>query len=122
MSPITTAGGEASTRLTAVLGPAAMTRADPSTGGTAHQPGNIAKKWEREDAADDALAVATGATQPVRHRLHERLHQHDIDHGGLVDNQQVTVERVVVATVEAAALRFKSPSNFPAERADSHCR
>jgi hypothetical protein len=29
--------------------------------------------------------------------------QHDIDHGGLVDNQQVTVERVVVATLEAAA-------------------
>src|ERR1700730_4050913 len=82
----------------------------------------IAKKWEREDAADDARAVAAGATQPVRHRLHQRLHQHDIDHGGLVDNQQVTVERVVVATVEAAALRVTSPSNFPAERADSHCR
>jgi hypothetical protein len=41
----------------------------------------------------------------VRHCPHERLHQHDIDHGGLVDNQQVTVERVVVATLEAAALR-----------------
>ena len=40
----------------------------------------------------------------VRHRLHERLHQHDIDHGGLVDNQQVAVERVVVAALEAAAL------------------
>jgi hypothetical protein len=30
----------------------------------------------------------------VRHGLHERLHQHDIDHGGLVDDQQVTIERV----------------------------
>ena len=41
---------------------------------------------------------------PVRHRLHQRLHQHDVDHGGLVDHQQVTVERVVVAALEAAAL------------------
>ena len=65
-------------------------------------------------------AVA-GATQPVRHRLHERLHQHDIDHGGLVDNQQVTVERVVVATVEAAALRVKSPSNFPEQVISISC-
>ena len=32
------------------------------------------------------------------------MHQHDINHGGLVDNQQVTVERVVVAALEAAAL------------------
>ena len=28
-----------------------------------------------------------------------------IDHRGLIDNQQVTVERVSVATLEAAALR-----------------
>ena len=41
---------------------------------------------------------------PVRYRLHERLHQHDVDHGRLVDNQQVAVERVVVAAFEAAAL------------------
>jgi hypothetical protein len=30
--------------------------------------------------------------------------QHDVDHGGLVDNQQVAVERVFVAALEAAAL------------------
>src|SRR6185312_5085929 len=41
----------------------------------------------------------------VGYCLHERLHQHDIDHRGLVDNQQVTIERVVVATFEAATLR-----------------
>ena len=40
----------------------------------------------------------------VRHRLHERLHQHDIHHRGFVDDQQVTVERIVVATLEAATL------------------
>jgi len=37
----------------------------------------------------------------VRHRLHECLHQHDVDHGGLGDNKKVTVERVVVAPLEA---------------------
>ena len=41
---------------------------------------------------------------PARQCFHERLHQHNIDHGSLVDNQQVTVERVIVATLEAAAL------------------
>ena len=41
----------------------------------------------------------------VRYRFHERLHQHDIDHGSLVDHQQVAVEWVVVAALEAAALR-----------------
>ena len=40
----------------------------------------------------------------VRHRLHQRLHQHDIDHRGLVDDQQVAVERVVGVALEAAAL------------------
>jgi hypothetical protein len=40
----------------------------------------------------------------VRCRLHERLHQHDVDHRGLINNQQVAVERVVVAALEAAAL------------------
>jgi hypothetical protein len=39
----------------------------------------------------------------VRHRFHEGLHQHDIDHGCLVDHQQVAVERVVVAAFETAA-------------------
>ena len=41
----------------------------------------------------------------IRHRLHQRLHQHDIDHGGLVDDQQVTVELVIAVALEAAALR-----------------
>src|ERR1700676_1158434 len=40
----------------------------------------------------------------VGYRPHERRHQEDIDHGGLVDNQEVTIERVVVAALEAPAL------------------
>ena len=39
----------------------------------------------------------------VRHRLHERLHQHDIDHRGFVDHQQVAIERIILAALEAAA-------------------
>ena len=50
------------------------------------------------DVADDQQRGMVG------HRLQQRLHQHDIDHGGLVDDQQVAVERVVVAAFEAAAL------------------
>jgi hypothetical protein len=40
----------------------------------------------------------------VRNCLHQRLHQHDVDHGGLVDHQQVAIERVVVAALEATTL------------------
>src|SRR6202022_2911514 len=40
----------------------------------------------------------------IRYRFHERLHEHDVDHGCLVDHQQVAVERVVVTALEAAAL------------------
>ena len=50
------------------------------------------------DVADDQ------ESGPVRHCLHKRLHQHDVDHGGFVNHQQITVERVVVAALEAAAL------------------
>jgi hypothetical protein len=39
----------------------------------------------------------------VRDRLQESLHQHDVDHGRLVDHQQVALERIVLAAFEAAA-------------------
>src|SRR5262245_34063065 len=38
----------------------------------------------------------------VGHRFQECLHQHDVDHRGLVDHQQVAIERIVVAAFEAA--------------------
>ena len=41
------------------------------------------------DVADDQQGGLVG------YGLQQRLHQHDIDHGGLVDDQQVAVERVV---------------------------
>jgi len=38
------------------------------------------------------------------HRLHQRLHQQHIDHRALVDDQQITVERVLVVALEAEGL------------------
>jgi hypothetical protein len=38
----------------------------------------------------------------IGNRPHQRLHQHDIDHRRLVDDQQVALERVVVTALEVA--------------------
>ena len=40
----------------------------------------------------------------VGDRFHERLHQHDVDHRGLVDHEQIAVERIVGVAFEPAAL------------------
>lgn len=40
----------------------------------------------------------------VRDRLHQCLHQHDIDHRGLIDDQQIAVERIIAVAFEAAIL------------------
>ena len=40
----------------------------------------------------------------VRRRLHQRLHQHDVDHGGLVDHEQIAIEGIVGVAFEPAAL------------------
>ena len=47
----------------------------------------------------------------VGDRLQQRLHQQDIDHGRLVDDQQVACERVVAAAFEAAGfgIDFEQP-------------
>ena len=40
----------------------------------------------------------------IRRRLHQRLHQHDVDHGGLVDHEQIAIEGIVGVAREPAAL------------------
>ena len=40
------------------------------------------------------------------YRLEKRLHQENIDHRGLVDDQQIAIERVVVAALKSAPLRI----------------
>jgi hypothetical protein len=47
----------------------------------------------------------------VRHRLQERMHQRDIDHRRLVDDEQVAVQRVILRAPEAAVHRigFQKP-------------
>ena len=59
------------------------------------------------DVADDQHGRIVG------NRLQERLHQHDVHHGGLIDNQQVAMERIVTAALETAGLRIdlKQPMN-----------
>src|SRR5579862_3509701 len=42
----------------------------------------------------------------VRNSLEQRLHQKDIDHRRFVDDQQAAIERIVLATFEAAAPRI----------------
>ena len=37
-------------------------------------------------------------------RFHERLHQHDVDHRGLVDDEQIAIEGIVGVAFEPAAL------------------
>ena len=38
----------------------------------------------------------------IGHCPQERLHQHDIDHRGLVDYQRVAIERIVLAALKTA--------------------
>ena len=47
----------------------------------------------------------------VRRCLHQRLHQKHVDHRGLVDNQQVAVEAIVLVAFEPAAfgVHFEKP-------------
>src|SRR5215813_9608562 len=60
-----------------------------------------------------SMSPTTSKAGFIGHRFHERLHQHDIDHGSLVDNQQIAVQRVVVATLETASLgiNLEQPMN-----------
>ena len=58
------------------------------------------------DVADDQ------ESGPVRYCLHERLHQHDVDHAGFVNHQQITVERVVVAAFKAPTFGSTSSSRW----------
>ena len=46
----------------------------------------------------------------VGHRLHQRLHQQHIDHGGFVDDQQIAVQRIVLVALESAALADRLPA------------
>ena len=40
----------------------------------------------------------------IGHRLQQRIHQHHIDHGGLVDHEEITIERVFLILAEATCL------------------
>ena len=54
--------------------------------------------WQLVDIADDQQR------RVIRRRFHQRLHQHDIDHRGLVDDEQIALEGIVGVAFETAAL------------------
>ena len=53
--------------------------------------------WQLVDIADDQQR------RVVWRRFHERLHQHDIDHRGLVDDEQIAIEGIVSVAFEPTA-------------------
>ncbi len=64
-----------------------------------------------EDGKSQAITTFTLVDIPVDqqsgtigHCLQQRLHQHDIDHRRLVDDEEVAVERIVAVAFEAAGL------------------
>jgi len=71
-----------------------------------HSPGgdDIGQHLSRPDRRKLVDIADDQQSGPFRDRAHQRPHQHDVDHGGFVDEEQVTVERVVAAALEAPAL------------------
>jgi hypothetical protein len=57
----------------------------------------------------------------VRDRFHERLHQHDVDHGGLVDHEQITIEGIVGIAFEPAAPGIDLKQPVDRLRLDARC-
>jgi len=57
-----------------------------------------ADRGELIDVADDQQRGIIGD------RLHQRLHQHDVHHRGLIDDQQLAFERVIAAAFEPSCL------------------
>src|SRR5207248_10826230 len=74
------------------------------TTGTASDEIMSASIWPGPTEGSWSMSPTINRAAWVRHCLHERLHQHDIDHGGLVDNQEVAIGVVVLAAPEAATL------------------
>ena len=59
-------------------------------------PGPTDGSWSISPTISSAASSGTAFSK--------RLHQHDIDHRRLVDDQQIAVERIVGVALEAAAL------------------
>ena len=88
---------------------------DPARGGL---PEHLGEAHDRDDArADEVGQYLPGSDgrqlvdiaddqqrRVIRRRLHQRLHQHDVDHGGLVDHEQIAIEGIVGVAFEPAAL------------------
>jgi len=85
-------------------------------------PEYLVKPCDRHDAARDD--ICEGLTGPDRgqlidiadeehgrmvgHRLQQRIHQRHVDHGGLVDHEEITVERAFLIPAEAPCLGIEA--------------
>jgi len=57
--------------------------------------------WQLVDITDDKKR------RMIRDGLEQRLHERDIDHGGLVDDQQIALEWIFIIALEAEGLRVE---------------
>ena len=78
-----------------------------------HLPGSDGRQLV--DVADDEQR------RVVRRRLRQPLHQYDVDHRGLVDNEQIAVEGIVAVAFEPAALGIDLQEPLDCLRRDA-CR
>src|ERR1700720_4396273 len=90
--------------------------ADPAVGGLAkdfgqahdrHRAGSddVGQDLTRADGGELVDVADDQQRGMVGDGPHQRLHQQDVDHGGLVDDQQIAFERVVAVPFEPAAFR-----------------
>ena len=75
------------------------------TTGTAPEPMMSARTWPGPTEGSWSTSPTISSAAWSGHRPQQRVHQQDIDHGGLVHDQQIAVERVVLVRAEAARLR-----------------
>src|SRR5271163_5252703 len=74
------------------------------TTGTAPESMMSAKHLPRPDRRELVDIADDKQRGIVRCRLHQSLHQHDVDHRGLVDDQQIAIEGIVGVALEPPAL------------------
>ena len=80
------------------------------TTGTAPEPMMSASTWPGPTDGSWSTSPTRINAAWSRHRLQQRVHQRHVDHRGLVDDEQVAVQRVVLLAPEAAVLRDRLPA------------
>ena len=74
------------------------------TTGTSARSDDVGQHLPRSDGGQLVDISDDQQRRVVRDRFHKRLHQHDVDHRGLVDHEQIAIEGIVSVAFEPAAL------------------